>query len=107
MITALKLAAANAERMLALHFDRFYHNPKDVFSIFRGLLQLPGVVRAAGPDQVEVLLQRPNSPKVAEALAMLLVDLNNEKPRMLDGGPTLTFHLLDVNQVAPSSDLLL
>ncbi len=107
MITALKLAAANAERMLALHFDRFYHNPKDVFSIFRGLLQLPGVVRAAGPDQVEVLLQRPNSPKVAEALAMLLVDLNNEKPRMLDGGPTLTFHLLDVNQVAPSSGLLI
>ena len=63
MINALKLAAANAEGILALHFDRFYQNPKDAFSIFRGLLQLPGVVRAAGPDHVEVLRQPPDSTK--------------------------------------------
>src|SRR5271165_62765 len=78
LVNALKLTAANAERMLALHFDRFYQNPKDAFSIFRGLLQLPGVVRSAGPDRLEVLLQRPDSPKVAEALALLLVDLNHQ-----------------------------
>jgi len=107
LVNALKLTAANAERMLALQFDRFYQNPKDTFSIFRGLLQLPGVVRSAGPDHLEVLLQRPDSPKVAEALAMLLVDLNHKKPRMLDGGPVLTFHLLDINQTAPSTDPLL
>ena len=91
MVNALKLAAANAERMLALHFDRYYQNPKDTFSIFRGLLQLPGVIRAAGPDRVEVQLQRPDSPKVAEALATLLTDLNTQNPRMLGSGPILTF----------------
>jgi hypothetical protein len=107
LVNALKLAAANAERMLALHFDRFYQNPKDAFSIFRGLLQLPGLVRSAGPDHVDVLMQRPDSPKVAEALASLLRDLNNQAPRMLDGGPTLAFHLLDVNRTAPSSEVLL
>ena len=95
MVNALKLAAANAERMLALHFDRYYQNPKDTFSIFRGLLQLPGVIRAAGPDRVEVQLQRPDFPKVAQALASLLIDLNNENPRMLGSGPILTFLLLD------------
>lgn len=107
LVNALKLTAANAERMLALQFDRFYQNPKDVFSIFRGLLQLPGVVRSAGPDHLDVLLQRPDSPKVAEALAMLLLELNHQTPRMLDGGPALTFHLLDVNRTAPSTDPLL
>ena len=70
-------------------------------------LQLPGIVRSAGPDHLDVLLQRPDSPKVAEALAMLLVDLNHQTPRMLDGGPVLTFHLLDINRTAPSTDPLL
>ena len=107
LVNALKLTAANAERMLAVHFDRFYQNPKDAFSIFRGLLQLPGIVRATGPDQIEVLLQRPDSPKVAEALGSLLADLNQEKPRMLNGGPVLAFSLLDVNQNAPATDPLL
>ena len=107
LVNALKLTAANAERMLAVHFDRFYQNPKDAFSIFRGLLQLPGIVRAAGPDHIEVLLQRPDSSKVAEALGSLLTDLNHQKPRILNGGPILAFRLLDVNQTTPSTDPLL
>jgi hypothetical protein len=107
LVNALKLTAANAERMLAVHFDRFYQNPKDAFSIFRGLLQLPGIVRAAGPDHIEVLLQRPDSSKVAEALGSFLADINHEKPRILNGGPILAFRLLDVNQTTPSTDPLL
>ena len=107
MINALKLAAANAERMLALHFDRYYQNPKDTFSIFRGLLHLPGVIRAAGPDRIEVQLQRPDAPKVAEALAAPLIDLNNQNPRMLGSGPILAFRLLDLNQIPPPTDRLL
>jgi len=104
LVNTLKLTAANAERMLALQFDRFYQTPKDAFSVFRALLQLPGVVRSAGPDHLEVLLQRPDSPKVAEALAMLILDLNHRTPRMLDGGPALSFHQLYVNQTAPSTN---
>lgn len=107
MVNALKLAAANAERMLALHFDRYYQNPKDTFSIFRGLLQLPGVIRAAGPDRVQVQIQSPDSPKIAEALAALLTDLNTENPRMLGSGPVLNFCLLDLSQIPPPTDRLL
>ena len=107
LVNAIKLAACNAERMLALHFDRFYQNPKDAFSIFRGLLQLPGVVRSDRPDRLEVLLDRPDSGKVARALEMLLADLNKQTPRMLDGGPILVFQMLDVNQIPPATDDLL
>jgi len=107
LVNAIKLAACNAERMLALHFDRFYQNPKDAFSIFRGLLQLPGVVRSDGPDRLEVLLHRPDSGKVARALEMLLADLNNQTPRRLEGGPILVFRLLDVNHPPPATDDLL
>ncbi len=106
LVNGIKLAACNAERMLARHFDRFYQNPKDAFSIFRGLLQLPGIVRADGPDRLEVLLHRPDSGKVARALEMLLADLNTQTPRMLDGGPILIFRLLDVNQIHPPTDAL-
>lgn len=93
IVNAIKLAAANAERLLALHFDRFYQNSKDAFSIFRGLLHLPGTVHRAGPDQLEVLLQSPDSPKVAHALELLVADLNGQRTRMLLGGPVLAFRL--------------
>ena len=107
MVNALKLAACNAERMLALRFDQSYQRPQDAFSVFRSLLQLPGFVRVAGPHQVEVRLRRPDSDKVARALETLLADLNQESPRMLGDGPILTFHLAGVSQNTPSQDGLL
>lgn len=93
LVNAIKLVTANAERMLVARFNRVYQNPKDAFSIFRGLLQSPGAVRFTGPDQVEVMLKRPDSTKVARALQSLLEQLNIEQPRMLASGPILTFHL--------------
>lgn len=101
IVNALKLAAGNAERMLARRFDQSYQCPKDAFSIFRALLQLPGEVRATTPDRLEVRLQRPNSEKVACALEALLADLNREHPRMLGDGPILSFHLTAVSQDTP------
>jgi hypothetical protein len=97
LVNAIKLATANAERMLALRFDRVYRRPKDAFSIFRGLLQSPGIVRQNGPDQVDVILKRPDSDKVARALQSLLTELNNQQPRMLSSGPLLAFHLGNVS----------
>jgi hypothetical protein len=107
LINALKLAACNAERMLALRFDKGYQRPQDVFSVFRGLLHLPGVVRVTDSGCIEVHLRRPDSDKVAHALGILLADLNNEKPRMPGDGALLTFHLNDVNQIAPPTGSLL
>lgn len=97
LVNAIKLATANAERMLALRFDRVYRCPKDAFSIFRGLLQSPGIVRQKGPDQLDVILQRPDSGKVARALQSLLTELNTQPPRMLSSGPILAFHLENVS----------
>jgi hypothetical protein len=101
MVNALKIAAGNAERMLALRFNQSYQRPRDAFSIFRALLQLPGQVTAAGPDRLEVRLHRPHSRKVARALDHLLADLNQEPPRLLGNGPLLTFELQALNNNAP------
>lgn len=97
LVNALKLVTANAERMLALCFNRVYECPKDAFSIFRGLLHLPGTVRRNGPDRIEVVLERPDSDKVTSALQKLLTELNTQQPRMLAAGPVLAFRLADVN----------
>ena len=97
LVNAVKLAAANAERMLALRFDRVYQCPKDAFSIFRALLHLPGIVRPSGPDHVDVILKRPDSDKVARALKTLLAELNTQQPRMLATGPILAFRLANVS----------
>ena len=50
VVNALKLAAANAEQLVALRFRQYYQAPNDVFSIFRGLLHLPGTVRSTEAD---------------------------------------------------------
>jgi len=106
IVNALKIAAANAERMLALRFDQSYQRPQDAFSVFRALLQLPGEVAAAGHDRLEVRLHRPDSDKVARALDHLLADLNREQPRLLGNGPILTFCLTDVNKNPCPTDRL-
>jgi hypothetical protein len=97
LVNALKLVTANTERMLALSFNHVYKCSKDAFSIFRALLQLPGIVRTIDPDRVEVVLERPDSDKVATALQELLTELTNQQSRMLGTGPILAFRLADVN----------
>ena len=91
VVNALKIAACNAEKLLVRWFDQAYKQPKDAYSVLRSLLHLPGSVRAAGPDCLEVRLQRPDSEKTALALEALLNDLNRDAPRALGDGPTLRF----------------
>ena len=90
VVNALKLAAANAERLVALRFRQYYQAPNDVFSIFRGLLHLPGTVRSTEADRLEVCLQRPDSPKVARPLEALLRDLNQDQARLFSDGSIFT-----------------
>jgi hypothetical protein len=93
VINALKIAACNAEKLLVRRFDQAYEQPKDAFSVFRSLLQLPGHVRATAPGNLDVHLQRPDSEKVARALEVLLTDINQNPPRILGEGPILQFSL--------------
>jgi hypothetical protein len=96
LVNALKLVAYNAEKLLAHRFNQHYQQSKDVLSIFRGVLQLPGEVHLRGPDRLEVCLARPHSHKVAQALEELLRDLNPERPRLLGDGPILSFTLSEL-----------
>jgi hypothetical protein len=93
VINALKIAACNAERLLVQRFDETYEQPKDAFSVLRGLLHLPGDIRTTGPGDAEVRLKRPDGAKVARALDALLADINQNPPRMLGDGPRLHFSL--------------
>lgn len=93
VINALKIAACNAERLLVRRFDEAYEQPKDAFSVFRALLHLPGHISTAGPDSIQVRLQRPDSEKVARALATLIAGLNQDGFRLLGDGPRVTFSL--------------
>ena len=93
VVNSLKLAAYNAERMLALRFLKHYGRAQDAFSVFRALLHLPGEVRCLDDERLEVVLDRPDSPKVATALEALLTELNPEQPRLLGYGRRLTFAL--------------
>ena len=93
VINALKIVACNAERLLVRRFDEAYEQPKDAFSVFRALLHLPGHICAAGPGNLEVRLQRPDSEKIARALEVLLADINQDPPPILGEGPRLRFVL--------------
>lgn len=91
LVNIIKIAACNAEKLLVRTFNQAYDQPKDVFSVFRSLLHLPGSIQAAGADLLQVRLQRPDSEKVARALETLLTDINSQAPRMLGAGPHLNF----------------
>lgn len=93
IVNAIKLAACNAERILALQFNQHYRQAKDVFSVFRSLFHLPGTVRRPVSDRLDIVLKRPETEKVAQGLGALLKELNNESPRMFGDGPRVYFSL--------------
>jgi hypothetical protein len=95
VVNALKLVAHNAERMLARRFNKHYARSQDAFSVFRALLHLPGEVCLLDSTHLEVCLDRPDSAKVADALAALLEEVNQERPRLPAGGALLSFTLRD------------
>jgi hypothetical protein len=95
-VNSLKLAAHNAERMLALDFVRHYRERKDFLSVFRALLHLGGAVHRSAPDELEVFLDRPRPEKVALALEALTQQVNEERARMLGDGPVLRFRVREL-----------
>ena len=92
VVTAIKIATYNAERLLARHFFRHYKDPRDWLTVFRAVLHLPGAVRRDG-DHVRVTLRPPDSPRVRRALAAMLDDINRTEARLFGTGPRLRFEL--------------
>jgi hypothetical protein len=93
LVNAFKLIALNAERLLAMRLNTYYKQSKDVLSVFRSLLHLPGHIDYISSERLEVHLDRPQPEKLARALESLLDELNRDQLKMFDAGPTLNFSL--------------
>jgi len=94
LVNAFKLIALNAERLLAMRFNKYYQQSKDVLSVFRSLLHLPGHIDYISTQQLEVRLARPQPEKLARALETLLEELNRDQVKMFNSGPMLHFSLV-------------
>jgi hypothetical protein len=95
LVTSIKLATYNAERLLARRFFRHYQNPRDWLTIFRSLLHLPGMLSQAADGTVSVYLRPPDPPRVRRAMRAFLDEVNALNPRMFGTGPALHFEIED------------
>ena len=97
VVTSIKLATYNAERLLARRFFRHYQDPRDWLTIFRSLLQLPGTLSQQPDGTVCVHLRAPDQPRIRRALTAFLAEVNDLNPRMFGTGPALHFAVQEVS----------
>jgi len=79
-----RLLAFNAEAWLAEYFDAYPSDPAEYRAIMGNLLHLPGSF-SYGRTTITVTLDRPDSPRVARALEMLVEELNSGSSACLLG----------------------
>ena len=92
LVNAIKIAAYNAERLLARKFFRHYQDRRDWLTIFRSFLQLPGSITYR-EDQVAVKLRPPGRPHAREALEAMLEQMNRMGGGVFGNGLKLIFTL--------------
>jgi hypothetical protein len=88
----LRLLAFNAEAWLAEHFNAYLADPNEYRAILRNLLHLGGQVDYT-TNTITITLDRPDSPRVARALALLTEELNNSPARLPGDRRPLTYQL--------------
>jgi hypothetical protein len=93
LVTGVKLATYNAERLLARRFFRHYQDPRDWLTIFRSLLQLPGSLTQRQDGTIDVHLHAPDQPRIHRALVAFLTEINDLNPRLFGAGPALRFQV--------------
>ena len=71
----LRLLAFNAEAWLAEHLNAYLADPDEYRAITRHLLHLGGHIDYT-PTQITISLDRPDTPRVAAALDLLIAELN-------------------------------
>jgi hypothetical protein len=96
LVTSIKLATYNAERLLARRFFKHYQDPRDWLTIFRSLLHLPGTLSQQPDGTVCVHLRAPDQPRIGRALVEFLAEINALHPRMFGTGPALHFAVQEV-----------
>lgn len=76
----LRLLAANAEHWLAHQLNAYLQDPNEYRATTRNLLHLGGTITYT-PDTINVHLDRPATPKITRALALLTDQLNTNPPQ--------------------------
>jgi chaperonin cofactor prefoldin len=81
----LRLLAANAENWLAHHLNAYLQDNNEYRATTRNLLHLAGTITYT-ETTVNIELNRPNTPRLAHALALLLDEIN-QTPAHIPGDP--------------------
>jgi transposase len=90
----LRLLAHNAETWLATRLDAYLNDPDEHRALTRHLLHLGGSIHYTR-RAVTVTLDRPDSPRLARALHLLLDELNTTPARLPGDQRPLTYRLTD------------
>ena len=87
-----RLLAYNAELDLARRLNVYLADLDEYRAITRNILHLEGQI-AYGLQQITVTLDRPDSPRIARALGLLVEELNSRPPRLARDRRTITYRL--------------
>ena len=88
----LRLLAFNAEAWLAEHLNAYLVDPGEYRAIARNLLHLGGQIDYTS-TAITVTLDRPDSPRVARALNLLVEELNTTPARLPGDRRPLTYQV--------------
>ena len=91
----LRLLAHNAEHWLANHLNAYLHDDDEYRAITRQTIirGLAGTITYT-TGQITVELQRPDAPRVARALALLIDEINHTPPAMPGDTRPITYQLI-------------
>jgi hypothetical protein len=88
----LRLLAFNAELWLADHLNTYLRDNDEYRTATRNLFHLGGMI-AYTPQAITVTLHRPQTPKLARSLALLIDEINTNPPRMPGDHRPITYTL--------------
>jgi len=90
----LRLLAYNAEHWLASRLNAYLRDPREYRATLRNLLHQSGAITYT-PTTVTVTLDRPDTPRIARALALLLDELTATAPRIPGDRRPITYRLAE------------
>lgn len=92
LLMALRLLAYNTDTWLADHLNTYLHDPDEYRALTRALMHHPGTITYT-PQTITVTLHRHHSPRINQALTLLIDELNTT-PAHIPGDPRpLTYQI--------------
>jgi len=87
-----RLLAYNAELDLARALNCYLADPNEYRAITRHLLHQPGTIRYS-PTAITVAIREPDAPRIANALALLIEQLNTNPPLLTGDSRPITYRI--------------